>query len=101
VVLTIAPAVVPATVTETVQLPLMAIEPPANDRTCGGPVASAAVPPQVLVTVPEADIPDGMVSETPTPVSATALLAGLVMVRVNVEVDAGTFSSTLVGTKVF
>ena len=85
------PAVVPLTTTLIEQLPpAEAIDPPVNEML----VAIAAglnVPPQVLVApgVVLTSIPGGKLSLTATPVTPAGLAAGLVIVRVRVDVPLG------------
>jgi len=87
------PEAVPVTFTVRVQLLLTAMVAPVNDK-LPDPATAVAVPPQVLVSPfgVETTIPAGNVSVKATPVSATALAAGLAIVKVN-EVDP--FSGTL------
>src|SRR6266700_2434964 len=84
VVLFFTPEVVPVTLTVSVQLLLTAIVPPASD-TLPEPATAVAAPPQVLVSPlgVATTRPAGSVSVNATPVSATALPAGLVMVKVS------------------
>jgi len=81
------PAVVAVTFTDTLQLPPTGIDPPV--RLSELPLA-VKVPPQVLLVfgVLATVIPVGSVSLTATPVSASVLAAGLVMVSVSVELEA-------------
>src|SRR5581483_240567 len=98
VVLFFAPAVVPLTLTLRAQLPpAVAIVPPVKLML----VAAATglyVPPQVLLVIGDASTsrPAGNVSLTATPVTPPGLLAGLVIVRVSVDV---LLSTMLVGAK--
>jgi hypothetical protein len=87
VVLTLLPAVLAVTSTFTSQLPPTGIVPPLRLIELAPPVGEN-VPPQVLpaLVVEATTTPEGNVSLTPTPVSGTVLAAGLVMVRVRVEV---------------
>src|SRR5512146_865471 len=87
VVLTYVPAAEEVTLTLTVQLLLVATVPPVSEM-LPDPAVAVAVPPQVLVSpFGVATIsPAGRLSVTAAPVSAAALAAGLVMVRVKVEV---------------
>ena len=75
------------TLAETAQLLLAAMEPPVRLMLVAFAVA-VKVPPQLLVAfgVLATVSPEGKLSLTATPVSATGLVAGLVMVRVSVEV---------------
>jgi hypothetical protein len=84
VVLTKLPEAVPVTFTVSVQLLLAATVPPVSE-TLPEPATAVAVPPHVLVKPfgVATTMPTGKVSVNATPVSATALAAGLVMVKVN------------------
>jgi hypothetical protein len=83
VVLTKFPDAVPVTFTVTVQLLLAAMVPPVSEM-LPEPATAVAVPPQVLVSPlgVATTSPAGKVSVNATPVSATALAPGLVMVKV-------------------
>ena len=88
VVLSFEPAVVPLTTTLIEQLPpAVAIEPPVSEMLVL-PADGANVPPQVFVVpgVVSTSIPAGKASLTATPVTPAGLAAGLVMVRVIVDV---------------
>jgi hypothetical protein len=78
------PALVAVTFTVRVQLLLAAIVPPVSEA-LPAPATAVTVPPQefVMPGVVATTIPTGNVSVTATPVSATALAAGFVMVNVN------------------
>jgi len=82
-----APALVALTLTETEQLLLIGIDPPLRLIEVAF-AAGEKVPPQVFAApgVLATCNPDGKVSLTATPVRATVLAAGLVMVRVRVDV---------------
>jgi len=98
VVLLLEPAVVAVTFTLTSQvLPGVAIEPPLK---LIGEEAELNVPPQVLLGfgVAAIAIPAGKVSLTPIPFIAPLFVAGLVMVKVSVEVP---LSGMVVGLKDF
>src|SRR6266849_2505829 len=84
VVLFFTPEVVPVTLTVSVQVLLTAIVPPVSD-TLPEPATAVAAPPQVLVKPfgVATTNPAGSVSVKATPVSATVLAAGLVMVKVS------------------
>jgi len=78
------PATVAVTFTLSVQLVLVAIETPVSE-TVPEPATAVGVPPQVLV-IPfgvATAVPTGNVSVKPTPVRATVLAAGLVIVNVS------------------
>src|SRR5580700_7007805 len=74
----------PVAFTVSVQLLLAATVPPVSE-TLAEPATAVAVPPQVLVSPlgVATTIPAGNVSENATPVSATALAAGFVIVKVS------------------
>ena len=95
VVLARAPVVVAATLTLMAQLVLTPTVPPLR-LIAGSPGFGAKVPPQVLVAfgVAATCIPVGKASLTATPLCATVLAAGLVMVMVRVEVP---FAGMLAG----
>src|ERR1700722_290881 len=78
------PDAVPVTFTVRVQFPLAATVPPVSE-TLAEPATAVAVPPQVLVSPlgVATTNPAGNVSENATPVSATALAAGFVIVKVS------------------
>src|SRR5882724_9087626 len=97
VVLTKFPDAVPVTFTVTVQVLLAATVPPVSE-TLPEPATAVAVPPHVLVNPfgVATTIPAGKLSVNATPVSATALAAGLVMVNVSEVVP---FSGTLAAPK--
>ena len=78
------PNAVPLTPTVTVQLLLVAIDPPVSD-TLPEPATAVAVPPQLLVSPfgVATTSPAGRLSLNATPVSPTVLAAGLVMVNVS------------------
>jgi len=84
VVLTKLPEAVPVMFTVSVQVLLTAIVPPVSE-TLPEPATAVAVPPHVLVSPlgVATTRPAGKVSVNATPVSATALPAGLVIVKVN------------------
>jgi hypothetical protein len=82
-VLTLLPAVVLVTLTETVQVePGVAIEPPERLRVLLPEAPPEIVPPQVLLRfgVEATVMPVGNVSVTAIPLMAPALVAGFVMV---------------------
>jgi hypothetical protein len=87
VVLLLMPLLVAVTFTETAQLLLTGIDPPLRLIVVAA-AGAVNVPPQVLVApgVLATCIPAGKASLTATPVRVTVLAAGLVMVRVRVEV---------------
>ncbi len=97
VVLLATPELVAVTLTDTVQELLTANVPPLRLIVVAPPVG-AKVPPQVLMAfgVPATWRAAGKVSLTAIPVSATVLAAGLVIVRVRVEIP---FTGMLVGEK--
>ena len=78
------PEAVPVTLTTKVQLLLTAIVPPVSEM-LPDPATAVAVPPQVLLSPlgVATTIPAGNVSVNATPVSATVLAAGFVMVKVS------------------
>lgn len=84
VVFTLAPAVVPVTLTLSVQLLLVATAAPVNE-TLDEPATAVAVPPQVfaIAGVAATTSPEVRASLNATPVRATVLTAGLVMVKVS------------------
>ncbi len=86
--LSFAPAVVPVTLTENVQLPVAGIVAPDKLTVLDPAVAVMAPPPQLPVNPfgVETTRPAGSVSVKATPVSDTALAAGLVIVKLNVVV---------------
>jgi len=81
----LAPEVVPVTLTENVQVPPAAMAAPLRLTVLDPAVAVMVPPPQVPVRPlgVETTRPDGNVSVKATPVSATVLAAGLVMVKVS------------------
>ena len=89
VVLFLVPAVVAVTLTETEQLLLTGMDPPLRLIEVA-PAVGEKVPPQVFVAfgVLATCTPDGNVSLTATPFSVAVLAAGLVMVKVSVELEA-------------
>jgi len=91
------PWLVAVTLTVSVQEPLAATELPVSE-TLPDPATAVAVPPHVLVSPlgVATTRPAGKVSVNATPVSATALAAGLVMVKVR---DVNPFSGTVVAPK--
>jgi hypothetical protein len=91
------PAVVPVTFTTSVQLAFTAILPPVRLMLVD-PATAVAVPPHVFDRPfgVETTKPVGKVSVNATPVSATVLAAGLVMVKVSVVVP---FRAIVVGLK--
>jgi len=97
VVLTKFPEAVPVAFTVTVQVLFTAIVPPVSEP-LPEPATAVAVPPQVLVNPfgVAMTIPAGKVSVKATPVSATALAAGFVIVKVN---DVVPFRGTVAAPK--
>ena len=95
VVLLITPTVTPVTFTEIAHEELAATAPPVK-LTEADPAVAVAVPPHVFVSPLGVDttIPAGKVSVNATPVSATVLAVGLVMVMVSEDVA---LSAILVG----
>jgi hypothetical protein len=89
------PDAVAVTFTVIVQVLLEAAVPPVNE-TLPDPAVAVAVPPQVLVNPlgVATTIPAGNVSVNATPVSATALAAGFVIVKVSEVIP---FRTTVVG----
>ena len=85
--------------TVTVQLLLVATVPPVNEMV-PDPAVAVAVPPQVLLKPfgVETTRPAGRLSVNVTPFDAAGLLAGLVIVIVNVEVP---FTAIAVGLNAF
>jgi hypothetical protein len=82
------PAVLSVTLAVMVQFELApeGMDPPLRLKLEEPIVAVVKVPPQVVAPAVDNVIPDGSVSVTPTPVRATELAAGLVMVMVIVDV---------------
>src|SRR5579864_8815066 len=91
------PDAVPVTFTTRVQFVLTAMLPPVREMLVE-PATAVAVPPQVLERPfgVETTNPVGSVSVNATPVSATVLAAGFVIVNVS---DVGVFKAMLVGLK--
>ena len=87
--------------TVTVQLLLVATVPPVNEMV-PDPAVAVAVPPQVLLKPfgVETTRPAGRLSVNATPFDAAGLLAGLVIVIVNVEVPFTAIAVGFVGVKV-
>ncbi len=90
---------VAVTATDSVQLPPAATVPPVSE-TPPDPAVAVGVPPQVLASAlgVAITIPAGMVSANATPVRATALAAGFVIVKVSVLLP---FGATALGANAF